>query len=244
MANTKNSSAREIILDRLLNHRCGYSVYELCDMVNRSLQLEGYRPVSTNTIRNDLANIRNQYKRSLHVETRRNLKKYRYEDQDSTIFTNVLTNGELQHLHSALMSIRFVDPLQGTLIYDELSEQLADMLDVDSSSDPIVLYKKIPTKADCSRFKALYHHIRTKKPAIITCKPADGAAEEEILVHPYFILFDCPHYYLLCHDATNGGPAKINIQTITRMVTEADIEYIPNKDFPLQDFYAKHLSRG
>ena len=39
MANTKHSAAREIIIDRLLRERRGYSLQEILDKVNDALDL-------------------------------------------------------------------------------------------------------------------------------------------------------------------------------------------------------------
>lgn len=242
MANTKHSMAREIVIDRLLHERRGYSLYEMLDIVNRDLEFQGFREVTINTIRNDIENIQYLYKQKLDIEMRNDrCKYYRYKSPDSTIFNNVLTFGELQHLHSALMSIRFVDPIQGTLMYQELSRRMANMLDIDNASDPIVIYKKIPSKSSCRKFKTLYQNIRTKTPIIITCKKENGDGEYTILVHPYFIMYDSPNYYLLCHDASHDKPAKILISRITHIVKASSTDFVPNKDFPLQDFYTNHL---
>ncbi len=243
MANTKHSVAREIIIDRLLHKRRGYSVYEMMDIVNQSLQFEGYDPVSITTIRRDLDTIRCRYKQKLDSVKRSFNIYFRYEDPNFTAYSNVLTHNEIRHLRSALLSIRFVDPILGTLTYQDLSQGLDDMLNIDPASDPIVLYKKIPSEADQKRYKAIYRHIRTKTPAIITYTVDDMETEEDILVHPYFILYDCPEYFLLCHDATNNVAAKIPICKIRRMVSSPEVDYIPNRDFPLQDFYTKHLKQ-
>ena len=244
MANTKLSIAREIIIDRLLRDRCGYTVYEITKKVNASLEMDGFRKVTVNAIRFDLQNFKYLYKQKIHVERRGYCLYYMYEDENATIFNNALTAGELRHLHFALMSIRFVDPIQGSLTYLELSNRLSDMLHVDPANDPIVLYKKIPSESDQRRFKALYQHISDKKPAIITYKLNAEKPEQKILVHPYYILYDFPNYYLLCHDATNNVAAKIPISKILRLVSSPETKFIPNHDFPLQDFYTKHLSRG
>ena len=49
MANTKHSAAREIIIDRLLHKRCGYSLYEMLEIVNQSLEVDGYNYVVDNS---------------------------------------------------------------------------------------------------------------------------------------------------------------------------------------------------
>ena len=147
MANTKHSTAREIIIDRLLRKRRGYSVYEIMDIVNESLDFEGFSPVSITTIRRDLDTIRYRYKQKLETRKKSHNIYFRYEDPNYTIFNNVLTFGEIQQIQAALLAIRFSDEIQGTQMYIELSKRLADMFDLDHVSDPIVLYKNIPSSA-------------------------------------------------------------------------------------------------
>ena len=105
MANTKHSVAREIIIDRLLHERCGYSLYEMLDVVNKELEVNGFRHVTLNTIRNDIENFQHLYKQKIQVEQRGYRNYYRYEDPEASIFNNVLTFGEIQHLHSALPEV-------------------------------------------------------------------------------------------------------------------------------------------
>ena len=241
MANTKHSTAREIIIDRLLRKRRGYSVYEILDIVNESLNFEGFGPVSITTIRRDLDTIRFRYKQKLEAKKKSHNVYFRYEDPDNTIFNNVLTFGEIQQIQSALLAIRFSDELQGTLMYKELSKRLADMFDLDPGSDPVVLYKHIPSTAECKRYRALYEYIRTKTPISITYYPSINEKQRESTIHPYFILKDESTYYLLGHDSDKNAPIKIPISNIVRMHALSNIPFIPNKDFPLQDFYTKHI---
>lgn len=242
MANTKHSMARTIIIDRLLRKTQGSTVQQMLDAVNESLEVNGFPPVSINTIRNDIDTIRYVYRRKIREERHGYNKYYSYSQLGDSIFKNVLTFDEIEHLHSAMMSILFCDPLQGTLLYESLSHRLSDMLDVNPSSDPIVLYKKVPSKFSCRIFKALYRHIRSKTPALITCQSKDKTAEEVRIVHPYFIMFDCPNYYLLCFDATNKKPDKIPIRNCKHVTTAYDVKFIPNKYYPLEEFYENHVT--
>ena len=242
MANTKHSTAREIIIDRLLRKRRGYSVYEIMDIVNESLDFEGFSPVSITTIRRDLDTIRYRYKQKLETRKKSHNIYFRYEDPNYTIFNNVLTFGEIQQIQAALLAIRFSDEIQGTQMYIELSKRLADMFDLDHVSDPIVLYKNIPSSAQCKRYRALYQCIRTKTPASITYFMDYNKNPRISTIHPYFILKDGSAYYLLGHDSDKNAPVKIPISNILRMHVLNDVPFIPNSDFPLQDFYTKHMS--
>lgn len=239
MANTKHSVGREIIIDRLLHKRRGYSLYEMLDIVNQELELSGFKPVTLNTIRNDIDNFRTLYKQKIEVEVRNRKNYYRFEDPESTIFNNVLTYGELRHLHSALICIRYKDVVQGTLMYDQISQRLADILDIDPASDPIVIYDSIPKRNSLKRFQTLYEYIRTKTPCIITVRN-DQNGQEDLVIHPYFLHQRDNDWTLLCHDSTNNTSAEIPLTSIIRLATSYE-KFIPNKDFPLRNFYMDKL---
>ena len=244
MANTKHSLAREILLDRLLQKRRGYTIPELVDIINDALAFEGFPPVSASTINRDLETLRYRYRAKISVERRSYYKYYMYENENYSVFKNTLTFGEIQQIHHALMAIRFVDPIQGTMTFEQLSERLANLLDVDSADDPIVLYKKLPSKTDCKRYSTIYQCIRKKQPASITYYPAIDTVARESVIHPYFILIEDAQYYLLGHDSASNTPVKIPISNIRSISLLEDTPFIPNHDFPLQDFYKKHFAQG
>lgn len=244
MANTKHSMAREIILDRLLQKRRGYSIPEMVDIINNALAFEGFPSVSASTVNRDLDTLRYRYRAKISVERRSYYKCYMYEDSSYSVFHNTFTFGELQQIHNALMAIRFVDPIQGTMMFEQLSERLAHMLEVDSVDDPIVLYKKIPSKTECKRFGILYQCIRKKQPACITYYPAIDMLARESVIHPYFILMEDAQYYLLGHNSDSHSPVKIPISNIKSISLLEDTPFIPNQDFPLKDFYKKHFAQG
>lgn len=242
MANTKHSVAREIIIDRLLHQRCGYSLYEMLETVNQELEMNGFRHVTLNTIRNDIENFRHLYRQKIEVELRGYRNYYRYEDPNASIFNNVLTFGEMQHIHAALVSIRFVDAIQGTLMYKQLSKRLCGILELDTADDPILIYEQNHTIADLRRFIAVYDHIRTKTPAVITYKKEYDDSIYETLIHPYFLRQQGANWNLLCHDATNNIAVEIPLSNITRMVSAENIEFRPNEDFNFKNYYKKSVA--
>ena len=243
MANTKHSVAREIIIDRLLHKRRGYSVYEMLDIVNEALEFEGFAPVTLNTIRRDIETIKYGYKQRLISEKRGRQVYLKYEDPNYTMFTNVLTFGEIQHIRSALMFIRGSDQLRGSIMYKQLTRRLSDILEIDCGSEPVIIYEKIPSLNEMKRFKALYEHILSKTPTFITITGEQEGSEFEILIHPYYLYQNEKGWSLLCHDSTNDKAAKIPIDNIKRMVSAKEIEFVPNNDFPLNDYYSNIISK-
>jgi len=62
MANVKNASIREIVIDRCLQAKGGRTVPQMMKACNEALDLHGYRLVtSPNTIREDLTTISNRW---------------------------------------------------------------------------------------------------------------------------------------------------------------------------------------
>ncbi len=239
MANTKHSVAREIIIDRLLHERCGYSVHEILEIVNRHLETDGFRPVSINTIRNDIEIIRFRYRIPLEVKKRSHRMIYRYEDPNQTIFKTVLTFGELQHIQSAIQSIIFRDPIQASLMYKQISERLGHLLKLDTIGEPILIYEEIPDMDELKMFQSMYNYIQSKSPAIITYKPGRGKKECEIVVHPYFLLQKNQKWNLLCFNGTDEKPEEIPITAISHVAPADGIELVPNTYFDFKEYYKK-----
>ena len=239
MANSKHSAAREIIIDRLLHERRGYSVHEIIDIVNRQLEEDGFPPVCINTIRNDMDIIRYRYRIPLDIVKRGQRLIYRYADPNQTIFKTVLTFGELQHIQSAIQSIIFRDPIQASLMYKQISERLGHLLKLDTLGEPILIYEEIPDLDELKMFQSMYNYIQSKSPAIITYKPGRGKREREIVVHPYFLLQKNQKWNLLCFNGTDEKPAEIPITDIKHVAPADGVEFIPNTYFDFKEYYKK-----
>ena len=239
MANTKKASVREIVIDRLLHQRRGYTVQEILEKVNDELQLEGFGTVSLNTIRNDIQNFRSLYKQSLHIVKKSYYTYIRYENPNFTIFNNVFTHSELRLIHSAILSISYMDELQGHLVYRQLCDQLGNQLELSSDDEPILIYENSPSEIELGVFQLLYEYIRTHSPAAITYIPGSFEEEREIQVHPYFLRQKEHKWYLLCRNATDNCPEEIPISIITRVASSNDLKFQPNEDFSLKDLLPK-----
>ena len=239
MANTKHSAAREIIIDRLLRERRGYSLQEILNKVNESLEWEGFPPVSESCIRKDLDVIQHLYNKKLTIEKHSFRLYYKYADPESTIYTNVLTFGELQLIQSALNSIRYIDPMEGTMMYKELPERVSKILGLETEENPVVIYETPPTLSNLKRFRTLYELILKHYPARISYHTESGKVERNVIVHPYYLLNRENEWYLLCRNETSNRPEKIYLSAIDRIEFADEVEFIPNEDFDFKDYYTK-----
>ena len=212
---------------------------EILEKVNDELKLEGFDTVSLNTIRNDIENFRSLYKLSLHVVKKSYYTYYRYEDPNFTVFSNVFTRSELRLIHSAILSISYMDNIQGMLVYRQLCDQLGNQLELNSDDSPILIYEESPSEVELGIFQLLYEYIRTHTPAAITYIPGSFEEQREIQVHPYFLRQKDHKWYLLCRNATDNCPEEIPISIIMRVATASDLKFQPNEDFPLKDLFPR-----
>ena len=90
-------------------------------------------------------------------------------------------------LHSAILSICYLDEVQGQLVFTQLTDQLGAQLELNSTDEPILLYENTPSAVELSIFQQLYEFIRTHTPAVITYIPGTIEPERDIKVHPYFL---------------------------------------------------------
>jgi hypothetical protein len=211
--------------------------------VNESLEWEGFPPVSESCIRKDLNVIQYLYNKKLTIEKHSFRLYYKYEDPESTIFTNVLTRGELQLIQSAVNTIHYIDPMEGTMMYKELPERVSRILGIETEENPVVIYEQPPTFKALRKFQIFYEYILKKIPACISYHTDYGKVERNNIVHPYFLLNRENDWFLLCHNESLNKPAEIPLSAIKHIEFAEDIEFISNKDFPLQDYYKKMFSK-
>lgn len=237
MANMKNAGVREIIIDRCLQERRGYTIEQLMERVNKALLFDGLCPVTSgNTIRNDIENIANRWKQPMNRIKKGHAIYFSYKDPAFSIFNSQLTDAELRHLHSVLLSVKFLDVYQGCLIYTELSERLKDMLSLDCFQPPILLYENIPSKEELDHFRILYDCIR--KHQTVTVSYDDGKEGMMLAtVHPYFMRQAQQKWHLLGRDGERQKPTCLPICNILSVERDCLTPFVPNQDFCVDSYY-------
>ena len=137
MANVKNGSFRESIIDRCLQSRRGYSTQEIFDKCNDALERRGELPISAlNTIRNDILSIENRW--HIVVEQIRSGReiRYRYEDPHFSIFNTPLNEEEIAQLTQSVSMLRRFEGMPGFEWIEEMSAHLQET--VSASPEPVI----------------------------------------------------------------------------------------------------------
>jgi len=236
MANVKSAGVREIIIDRCLQKRCGFTIEELMEKVNRALMFEGLPTVtSSNTIRNDLTNIGNRWKKTLLKRKRRQAILYAYADPTFSIYNGQLTDAELRQLHAVLMDAKYLDAYQGSIMYAELCEKFADILQLRYYQQPILLYENVPTEKELSHLNMLYDCIQTKKVVILV--HMFGKRPKQDTIHPYFLRQKQQKWHLLGAENKALSAVCIPIKKVVSIDVDIGTEYVPNKVFDVDNFY-------
>ncbi len=243
MANVKSAGVRELVLDRCLRKRRGYTVEELMEKVNETLMFEGLPVItSTNTIRNDLTNISNRWKKSLVKGKRRQAIVYAYEDPNFSIYNSQLTREELRQLHTVLMNAKFIDAYQGSIMYPELCERLAGILELSFYEQPILLYENVPTKKELQHLNMLYDCIQEKQ--VVFMKYYFEKRPRSDSIHPYFLRQNKQQWHLLGSESKEQKAVNIPIKTVISIDVDVGTEYIPNKIFDVEDYYKKLFKKS
>ena len=102
MANTKNYSLREKIIDTYLR-RGWYTRQQIEDACNRALMAHGENPItSRQTLMNDFLAISQKYHVTIEKKKDGRNILYRYKDRDFSIFKMELSDLDLSRLKEAL----------------------------------------------------------------------------------------------------------------------------------------------
>jgi len=245
MANVKSAGVREIILDRCLKKRRGYSVNELLEKVNKELEFNGLRPVTSgNTIRNDLTNISNRWQQPIEEFKRGHAVCYRYEDPSFSIYQGQLSRSEIKILHSVLINAKFQDLYQGCSLFDELISKMEGQLYPHAYQQPILLYENIPDERAQRHQTMLYNCIRCQQPVRITFSSGQSG-QTSFIVHPYFLRQQDSRWHLLGQEDKTLKPVCISVSDIISIEESKGTIFVPNTTFSAEKYYdALRKSRG
>jgi hypothetical protein len=237
MANVKNAGVREIIIDQCLQKRRGYTINELKDRVNETLEFEGLPLVTSgNTIRNDLENIGNRHKQALEKFKRGHAICYRYKDASFSIFNGQLTTGEMRQLYRILQNLKFMDQFQGSELCTHLMERIKDQVYLDCYEQPILIYENTMTLEEQRNILSLCECMGYKQPVHLVYKDK-ASTLNSVTVHPYFLRQERMQWHLMGCDEHTRKPVRIPTCKIVSVEEADNVEFVPNTIFNMEEFY-------
>lgn len=186
MANVKNGNLREIIIDRCLQSRRGYSTMELMKKCNEALEHRCESLVTaTNTIRNDILSIENRWNVVVESIKVGRYVRYRYQDPNFSIFKFPLNEDEIAELNHAVSLLRRFEGMPNFGWIDELNARLQSM--IDSEQKRIVGFDENIQLKGMEYFTTLFECISRKDVIELLYQSYKDNTAKVYVVHPYYL---------------------------------------------------------
>lgn len=186
MANVKNGAFREIIIDRCLQSRRGYSTVEIMKKCNDALERRCEPLITaTNTIRNDILSIENRWNVLVEaVKIGRNVR-YRYQDPNFSIFNFPLNENEIAQLNQAVSLLKRFEGMPGFRWVDELNAHLQSTINLELKH--IVGFDGNKQLKGMEYFTPLFECISRKEVIEIQYQSYTEDVAKTYVVHPYYL---------------------------------------------------------
>lgn len=235
MANVKNGSFRESIIDRCLQSRRGYSTQEIFDRCNDALERRGELTISAlNTIRNDILSIENRW--HIVVEQIRSGReiRYRYEDPHFSIFNTPLNEEEIAQLTQSVSMLRRFEGMPGFEWVEEMSAHLQET--VSARPEPVIGFDENKELKGMSFFTPLFKVISEKKAIKIKYYTYRNDKVIEGIIHPYYLKEYNQRWFLF---ALNDEYKNISIYALDRIeaMGKTSAKFIPNTRIDFSHYF-------
>ena len=237
MANVKNASIREIVIDRCLQAKGGRTVPQIMKACNEALDLQGYRLItSPNTIRDDFVAIENRW--HVVIDARRSGRHiyYSYRDPDFSIFKIPLSEEDITKVYGALEVMERFKGQGGFSWIEELSAHLRTSLHMGKNTKSYISYDDNAQLRGMQYFAQLHEYIRAHQPIVVEYRPYLNPEVLEETIHPYFLKqFNC-RWFLLGYNPKYEGISNFALDRIMA-IHKADVKFIPNEKYDFEEFY-------
>ena len=235
MANIKNGSLREIIIDRCLQSRRGYSTQEIFDKCNEFLENRGEEPISAlNTIRNDIMAIENRWHVVVDkIRSGREIRN-RYRDPHFSIFKTPLNENEIAQLSQSVSLLRRFEGMPGFGWVEELSAHLQTTLN--TNAEPVIGFDENKELKGMKYFTPLFKNITSKKAIKLSYRSYKSGNPIEAVVHPYYLKEYNQRWFLF---ALNDQLKTITNFALDRIeaIENAKTKFIPNTTIDFAHYF-------
>ena len=189
MANTKDYSMREMVLDRCFSTGKEYTREELMAIVNKELESRDMLPIrSRNTFSQDIIEMNSKFfkiygEEGIVFEDRHKKRYYRYRDGIDSIYNRDLTAEEvekLQEVRSLLQGLRGMPEMAWL-------DQMAARFDQKTmgAKHPVASFED-STEGDAKHFLSLFNAIANKQVMTILYQRF-GLDSKERVIYPYYL---------------------------------------------------------
>lgn len=235
MANIKSGAFREIIIDRCLQSRRGYSTMEIMEKCNDALERRGEPLITaTNTIRNDILSIANRWHVVVEsIKVGRNVK-YRYQDPEFSIFNSPLNENEIEQLNQAVSLLSRFDGMPGFGWVDELNAHLQSTIGLGQKT--IVGFDENKQLKGMEYFTPIFECISKKEAIEVQYQSYKDEVANAYVVHPYYLKEYNQRWFLF---ALNSEYQDITTFPLDRIkgIRKVSNRYIENNKIDFEHYF-------
>lgn len=226
--NTKNSSVREIVLDRCLRSKSRYTMADLMDAVNRELEARNLEPVkSRHTILDDLSYISNRWNVVIKTEKKGLYTYYSYEDPNFSIYNMALSDEEIIHLTGTLVMLKRFQGLPNFEWIQQLIDNCESNFVATKPEPNIISLEENPYLSGLHNLTPIYDAIVHKQVLDIWYHSFRYPTAQKNTVHPYLLKQFNNRWFLFCYNDHRKEISNYPIDRIEK-IEVSDLRYIEN----------------
>ena len=218
MANTKDYSMREMIIDQCLSTGREFTREELQEAVNKGLQSRDMLPIKSKvTILQDINEMDEKFRRmygtsGIVFEDRGRKRYYRYRDGIESIYNRELTSDEIEKLQEVRSLLQGLHGMPQMEWLDQVSVRFDQ--NILGPERHIASFEE-GTAGDSQFFVQLFEAVNLKQVLTIEYRRF-GLESKERIIHPYFLKQFMRRWYLC---ATIEGKEFITIFALDRILS-------------------------
>ena len=218
MANTKDYSMREMIIDQCLSTGREFTREELQEAVNKGLQSRDMLPIKSKvTILQDINEMDEKFRRmygtsGIVFEDRGRKRYYRYRDGIESIYNRELTSDEIEKLQEVRSLLQGLHGMPQMEWLDQVSVRFDQ--NILGPERHIASFEE-GTAGDSQFFLQLFEAVNLKQVLTIEYRRF-GLESKERIIHPYFLKQFMRRWYLC---ATIEGKEFITIFALDRILS-------------------------
>ena len=237
MANVKNASIREIVIDRCLQAKGGRTVPQIMKACNEALDLHGLRLVtSPNTIRADFVEISNRWHQTIKKKRIGRQIFYYYKDPTFSIFNNPLSEEDIMKVYGALEVMERFKGQAGFNWIEDISAHLRTTLNMGKNPTSYIAYDDNSQLRGMQHFAQLHEYIRSHQAINVEYRPYNNPELMEETIHPYFLKqYNC-RWFVLGYNPKYDAITNFALDRIIS-IQKSNSNFIPNTKYDFEEFF-------
>lgn len=239
MPNTRNSSIREIVIDKCLSGGKEMTLKEIWAEVNKELEARDEPLVRSKvTILQDLKNISLRWNVQIDENKRGMYVYYKYSDPTFSIYTPSIDAEVLLKTKELIKELECYKGLPNQQWIEEVCAYFHAMIHTDRRSVPIVTFDYTPQYVQSLRhYRPLLEAIQSETAIELTYQKFNTEQPRTYVVHPYQIRQYLKRWYLVA--SVDHHPESLTCFAFDRIVEfkPSTVAYRANTRFDIDEYF-------